>query len=277
MLSGSQIYHPTYYVDALPFSRIKKVATALDMIHELFPNQFSGDDLTTKRKRQLFHTAELIISISEHTKKDLIDIFRIPAEKIRVIPLAQSLPTPQAIKSSVSEKPYFLYVGLRGGYKNFSGLLSAFGKAGLAKDFDLVCFGGGPLLENEKNEINDLGISAAIHQISGDDQVLANTYARAWAFVYPSLYEGFGIPPLEAMACGCPVIACRSSSIPEVVGDAAQMFSPDSEESLIEALRRIAQDHSLRQRLIPAGLGRERQFSWDKTYAEHLKVYQELS
>lgn len=273
--ASADIYQPTYYVDALPLSKTPKVATVLDMIHEIYPKQF-GIDRTTERKKELCHTAELIFSISEHTKQDLIEKFRVPAEKIRVIHLANSI-TPPATRLNFVDRPYVLYVGARAGYKNFNLLAKSFAASAALKDFELIAFGSGAFNGDEKRLLEDLKISTRVRQIPGDDDVLAQLYASAKVFVYPSLYEGFGIPPLEAMALGCPVIAARSSSIPEVCGDGALLFDPNSEEELKTALEKVVLDTALSTELIRRGTAREKTFSWDKTTDGLVKLYQELA
>ena len=121
------------------------------------------------------------------------------------------------------------------------------------------------------------GLSASqVQQIGGDDSVLADLYRTAHLFVYPSLYEGFGIPPLEAMSFDCPVVCSNSSSIPEVVGDAAVFFDPDSGESMGQALMKVASDVSLRQALVARGRERIKMFSWQRCAKQTIDVYRSV-
>ena len=123
-------------------------------------------------------------------------------------------------------------MGNRGGYKNFSTLLQAYGNSPILREFELIAFGGHPLLPDEKNQITQLGITDKVRFTSGSDQELAARYRAATAFIFPSTYEGFGLPPLEAMSHGCPVVCSNGGSIPEVVGDAGVYFDPNSAEEL---------------------------------------------
>ncbi len=161
-------------------------------------------------------------------------------------------------------RPFLLYVGLREGYKNFHRLLAAYSRSQLLKrDFDLVCFGGGALGGEERSRARDLGVpTARLRYVSGGDEALAQLYASAAALVYPSVYEGFGIPPLEAMSVGCPVICSNSSSLPEVVGDAAELFDPLDEDQIRSAMERVVMSEGLRKDLSERGRRRCALFSW---------------
>ncbi|MDP9052031.1 MAG: glycosyltransferase family 4 protein, partial [Acidobacteriota bacterium] len=172
-------------------------------------------------------------------------------------------------------RPFLLYVGSRLTYKNFERLLEAFAASPLLKnDFDLVCFGGGAFTSKEISLFQQLGLSdECCCQVSGDDATLAALYGSARAFVYPSLYEGFGIPPLEAMSFNCPVVCSGLSSIPEVVGNAAEMFDPYDPESIQKAIERVATDEVLRETLVSRGRERVKQFSWERCAKETLDVY----
>ena len=147
-----------------------------------------------------------------------------------------------------------------------------------SSEFDLVCFGGGPFGSDEILLFNKLGISeGSIEQVSGGDELLATYYSNASIFVYPSLYEGFGIPPLEAMSYGCAVACSNTSSIPEVVGDSAALFDPQSVDSLSETLEKTLFHSDFKRYLIEKGLNRIQQFSWERCAEETLAVYQKVS
>ena len=144
-------------------------------------------------------------------------------------------------------------------------------------NFNLICFGGGEFTKAELTLFKELGLKEnQIRQCSGDDQLLARLYTSASVFVYPSLYEGFGIPPLEAMSYKCPVVCSDSSSIPEVVGDAGEFFDPYSIESISLAIERVVESNILSNDLIRKGNDRLKLFSWDKCANETLKVYKSL-
>ena len=115
-----------------------------------------------------------------------------------------------------------------------------------------------------------------VHHRIVDDQMLLRLYRNARIMVYPSLYEGFGLPPLEAMGCGCPVVVSNATSLPEVCGDAAYYIDPYTVESIAEGMCKVLTDDSLRQSLIRKGLGRAKMFTWEKSAKEHLKVFEEV-
>jgi glycosyltransferase involved in cell wall biosynthesis len=276
----SGIYHPTYYADvALPGFSGARVLTVHDMIHELHSSHFSASDPTSRRKRQAVAKADRIIAVSHSTKNDLVKVFGTDPAKIEVIHLANSLQlVPRA--QPVREKPYFLFVAGRSGYKNFDTLLCALVKAReLRADFELVCFGGGRFSAAEHQRISELKLAGRVHQCSGPDQLLADLYRHATALVYPSLYEGFGLPPLEAMHYGCPVICGNTSSIPEVVGDAGVYFDvhdSDSAGRLARKLEEVASHSTERARLTTLGREQVRKFSWEACARSTVSLYQRL-
>ena len=278
--SDVNICHPTYYMKGLKQNRKAPIViTVYDMIHELYPDQFIDSWFVIKAKKRAISIANVVIAISENTKKDLIKIYDVPESKIKVIYLASSLQlsNPMSINELKEEygfkRSYILYVGDRRSYKNFKVLLDSYINH-FSNDFDLICFGGGKFktyeLKNIKNEIKK-----SIIQLSGSDNLLASLYKHAFCFVFPSLYEGFGIPPLEAMSMGCPVIASNASSIPEVVDDAAILFNPNSKDELTYAIESLY-DESKRNDLIKRGFEQEKKFSWDKMANETLDVYKSI-
>ena len=280
-LKDIDIYHPTYYYQGITkYHKYPIVLTVYDMIHELYPNQLRYSKYTIDAKRTSIETADKIICISNNTKKDLMEIYDVPEDKIQVIYLANSLPKSTNYLNITKEfgirKPYLLYVGDRNGtYKNFSTLLEAY-LTSMKNRFNLVCFGGGPFNKNEIAIINNSRCSSKVTQLSGSDQFLTHLYKNAFAFICPSHYEGFGLPLLEAMGSGCPVIAANTSSIPEVVGTAALLFDPNSKYSLINKIEHLESNEILRENLIYLGFEQEKKFSWDKTANETLKLYSTL-
>lgn len=277
------IVHETYYFKySLGSKSAARVLTIYDMIHEKFESQFQYGDKTAKHKAAAAARADHVICISESTKRDVVDILGISAEKISVIHLGFDL---MAANSSDgrkvvndTHKPYLLYVGTRGGYKNFQLMLEAYASSQqLKSEFKLICFGGGPFVAEELALINKLNLSESqIIQLSGGDQLLASCYRDASAFIFPSLYEGFGIPPLEAMSYGCPVVCSNTSSIPEVVGDAGQYFDPYDMQSMQHAIEVVVNSAELSASLIAKGQIRLNQFSWDKCASETFDVYREM-
>ena len=169
-----------------------------------------------------------------------------------------------------------MYVGNRKGYKNFGTLLQAYASSPILREFELIAFGGHPLLPDEQKEIARLGITDQVRCESGSDQELAARYRAAAAFIYPSKYEGFGLSPLEAMNHGCPVVCSNGGSIPEVVGDAGVYFDPNNPEELRTALERVVTTKTLQADLRARGYARLAAFSWDKCAAETARIYREI-
>ena len=275
------IFHETYYsmFDYAP-SSAKRVITVYDMIHELFPESFSKTDMTRRIKQLAVLRADHVICISESTRRDLIRLMDIPIEKTSVVHLGHSLTKTNSQKILFPElrKPYLLYVGKRGGYKNFRCLLFAYGQsARLKREFSLVCFGGGNLTPDELSSLRSLGVNSEdVVCVNGNDAVLAGLYSSAAALIYTSLYEGFGIPPLEAMAHGCPVICTNTSSLPEVVGDAAALFDPHDQDRLRATIENVTSSKEMSTHLTSLGYDRITNFSWDKCARSTLNEYKRV-
>jgi glycosyltransferase involved in cell wall biosynthesis len=277
------ILHETYYdVHALAPSHCRTVLTIHDMIHEKFSKSMNASERNvTAVKKQAIKRADHLICVSENTKKDLLEIFDIEPDRVSVIYHGCSLlenETTAPTSPTIVTAPYLLYVGNRGYYKNFQALLQAYASnPSLATDFKLVCFGGGRFSLAEKSEIQRLKIKEnQILYLAGSDRLLANLYRNAVAFIYPSLYEGFGIPPLEAMSLGCPVICSNVSSIPEVVGEAGRYFDPNNIEDMGNAIESVALSPETKENLIVRGLNRAAQFTWQKCAQETYSLYHNL-
>lgn len=144
------------------------------------------------------------------------------------------------------------------------------------QEFELVAFGGHPFLPGEQEEINRLGVACRVRFESGSDRKLAARYRSAAAFIYPSMYEGFGLPPLEAMNHGCPVVCSKAGPIPEVVGEAGVYFDPNSSEELRTSLERVVTTKELQADLRARGYARINQFSWDRCAAQTAQIYREV-
>ncbi len=265
------IYHPTYYNNNTCCKYKHMVLTVYDMIHELF----NLDKETIINKKKLIDKADAIIAISENTKKDIIEKYGISEERIKVIYLANSLNI-EVKNERIIKEEYLLYVGSRASYKNSDSLLEAFAFSKYKKQLKLVLFGGGPLKDKEKEKIKELRIENSVIWLEGNDEILANLYNYAEIFIYPSKYEGFGIPILEAMYYGTPIITSNVSSIPEVGGDAVEYFDPYSSEDLCNKIDYLLGDSARRKELSRLGIERERHFSWEKTASETMDVYRKL-
>ncbi|MBQ0798498.1 MAG: glycosyltransferase family 4 protein [Porticoccaceae bacterium] len=277
------IIHETYYSSRLlPQKAVPRVATVYDMIHELYPKMFLARDKTSEWKRKTLDRVVHIISISHSTKKDLIDLFDVEESKISVVHLGVdvnlSLSGYPNEHECDAQPPFLLYVGERGAYKNFSGVLRAIANSQqLRNDFNLIAFGGGYFKGDELSLISNLGFKDnQVRQIDGGDDILASLYRQACAFVYPSLYEGFGLPPLEAMACSCPVISSNTSSMPEVIGEAGEYFNPIDIETMTIAIEKVVYSSVRTEELRALGQNRVKQFSWGKCADETLEVYKKI-
>jgi glycosyltransferase involved in cell wall biosynthesis len=277
------VVHETYYSKYSSSPRASPtVITVYDMIHELFPNDFPEIDNNTAIKRIAIDRADHVICISENTKADLMRLYGTPPSKLSVVHLGFDRfidrDNSQAFEA-YSGKPFLLYVGQRGGYKNFAGLLrSVASSSQLLSNFDIVAFGGGGFSGDELALIHSLGYAAnQVKQQSGNDNQLGRLYSSAVAFIYPSLYEGFGIPPLEAMAHHCPVISSNTSSMPEVIGTAGGYFDPADVDDMRRAIEDVVYSDDRVDELRRAGTERITKFSWNKCTRETLDIYRYLT
>jgi glycosyltransferase involved in cell wall biosynthesis len=269
------IFHPTYFHPYF-LKLLKKpfVITVHDMIYELYPDYFKTNDFTSENKRKLIDKACHIIAISETTKADLIRLAQVPAEKITVVYHGHSpIKNSYVPKVALPEK-YLLFVGARDNYKNFALFIRA---ASLAMaehlDLKLVCVGGGAFTDEEKGELSALHIANETIHYDATDELLYWLYKGAKAFVYPSLYEGFGLPILEAFEADCPVILSDTPSFVEVAAEAALYFNPHDHNTLAECLKLVLKDGSLRGDLISLGQRRLKMFSMEKCITETVEVY----
>ena len=274
------IFHPTYFDDYyLPYLNGKPfVLTIHDMIPELYPQYFQKDDFQIRMKRKLAPLANAIIAVSENTKQDIIRILGIPEEKVHVVYHGSSLAVPQKSSSPI-QSPYILYVGDRRGYKNFipfvkqvSPLLKQ------NKDLRVICTGH-TFSKEEKTLFQEYGISKSFINIwAKDDAQLYSLYHHAICFIYPSEYEGFGIPILEAYQADCPVLLNNASCFPEIAKDAAIYFelTPDRTnlKEKIELVLSLSSEE--RKTLLSKQRTRLNDFCWKKSAEELSKIYETI-
>jgi mannosyltransferase len=269
----ADLFHSSYY--RLPDRRVPVVTTVHDFIYERFaygPRKW----LHSWQKLAAIRESQAVICISESTRRDLLQFLPdIRPERLHVIHNGVSSafrPLDSVSMNTGIVRPYVLFVGARSGYKNFIPLVQAM--AGL-RDLDLVCIGGGALTPQESKLVKRQLGDRFVHHMGVTDVKLNKFYNGAFCLAYPSAYEGFGIPVLEAMRAGCPVVAMNSSSIPEVAGNAAQLLPEASPEALQAAIHRLDQSGQ-RENFRQLGLQRATLFSWDRTFAETFKVYEEV-
>jgi len=261
------------------------IVTVHDMVRLCFG--FTRESITERILLKLdirgIKRASHIIAISQTTRKDLITYLKIPGDRISVIynGLDHNLFKPYKVR--LFDRPYILYVGSERPRKNLGILFEAFAR--LRKEFPellLVKVGVAGRAREYRQEImsklDSLRIAQAVifvEYVSEFD--LAYYYSSAALLAYPSFYEGFGFPPLEAMACGCPVVTSNTSSLPEVVGEAGIMFNPHHTDSLIEAIRQVLTDSELRDDMVRKGLEQAEKFSWEKAARETEEVYNKVA
>jgi len=274
------LFHPTYYntyflknLNNKPF-----VATFYDLIHEKFSNQFPELSLRKElflQKRIILEKAKRIIAISETTKNDIINFYKISGENIDVVYLANSINKTFDVSDSLFNKyEYILYVGNRDGYKNFLSYLESIRELLISNNLRLVCAGGGNFSSDELSFINKLNLNKyIIFEKIENDTKLSTLYQNALFFVFPSLYEGFGIPILEAFANNCPALLSNTGSLPEIGSDSALYFNPSCFNSMFEMTSKMIRDVQLRNTLRLKGLMREKSFNWDLTFKETIEVY----
>ena len=288
------VFHPTYFdpyfLKTIARSGIPFVLTVHDMIHEIYGHGsrsfFSLDAHVVEHKRLLAQKATAIIAVSENTRTDLMHFCpEVNPDKIYVIHHGNSLTRMDSLtlsehtNTSQPRPPYLLFVGQRKAYKNFAWMVEHLADLLRSEqDLKLVCVGGSRFDQAETAQLTQLGIIDKVQYLKVDsDAALARIYTQAACFIFPSQYEGFGIPVLEAFACGCPAVLNRSSSLPEVGGEAALYFDESDPGSLALAVRRILQDTDFRKNKVQQGLERARLFTWEQSAAKHLRVYQSVS
>jgi len=271
-----------------PFKKPRAIATMYDVIPLLYPETQTKIQLAYWKNQLplVAKTCEHLLTISECSKKDIVEQLQVSPEKITVTPLgvdARYAPVSEIEKNIVAEKyklpkDFILYLGTIEPRKNVARLVRAYNRVAENIPHDLVLAGKwGWSFEDVEKEIVKSPFKNRIKVLAHvEHESLPALYSTAAVFVFPSLYEGFGLPPLEAMACGTPVITSNVSSLPEVVGDYALKINPLDEVALAEAMEKIVSDSALRERLITGGLVWAKKFNWDRTAQLTMDVYRKL-
>lgn len=296
-LGEPSIMHGTNY-SVYPLSSGYRVMTIYDVSFKLYPEYATAVSRAylAQIKRSLAWT-DLIITISESSKQDIIDCFDVDASTVWVTPLASRYSVANdSLKLSNTEheattysrygvnldehQPYILFVGTLEPRKNIISIIKAFNALKLSKKVPhkLVLVGRkGWFYEPILNAINQSPYRDDIDHLDYvSDALMVNLYKDATLFVYPSYYEGFGLPVLEAMSLGCPVVTSNTSSIPEVVGDAAIMVAPDDVDELAHALYQVIDSAALRRTMMQAGYDQAATFSWKRTAQSTISAYRAL-
>jgi glycosyltransferase involved in cell wall biosynthesis len=300
-LGGNGLKHFTAQQMALLLWLKPRLYPTLVTVHDIVPYLVRRDHTQSTFRHPLdvlfdelamraLKRADALISDSHFTKQTVVDALGCAAERIFVVPLGvnhhlfRPLPVPAGFRRRYRLDDgcrYVLFVGSENPRKNLARLLQAFAQVhAVLPQIQLIKIGSPeylPQAEALQDQVQAMGLSDAVHLIDHvSDEDLVLFYNLAELFVFPSLYEGFGLPPLEAMACGTPVVCSNTASLPEVVGDAAITVDPYDVEGLAAALGRVLSDPDLQGDLRERGLARAREFTWARTAQETLAVYREV-
>lgn len=271
------VFHPTYYDDYFldyignkPF-----VLTIHDMISEIYP-EMSKNNVVSAQKAKLAEKAAHIIAVSEKTKKDVIEILGVNGKKISVVYHASPFRKNVIRENFDFQQDYILFVGERSYYKNFLFFIQAIKPLfDQRRNLTVLCTGRS-FNQEEQEQIRLLGMEGRFKSVSVRENQLFNLYRNAKAFIFPSYYEGFGIPILEAFDAECPVVLSDSSCFPEIAGDGALYFDPKSSTQLVQSIERVLEDTDLRNSLIEKGRKRLESFSWSRAATQTIDVYRQV-
>ena len=272
----ADIVHNTFYLPhgLAPIGSAKRIVTIHDMIPELMPHTRRRLDWMTLKRRYV-DSADHIICVSEATKQDLIKVYGLTQAPISVVHHGVDPRFhPEVPRADFLPERYLLYVGHRAQYKDADVLFRAFAKvAQRDPDLHLLCVGGDGLSADEVARLQELGIRDRVSQRYLSDDLMASAYVHAELFVFPSHFEGFGLPALEAMACGTPAILARATSLPEVGADAAAYFEPGDDRDLAATVVELLEDDGARADLRNRGLARAKQFTWHAAAERTAAIY----
>jgi glycosyltransferase involved in cell wall biosynthesis len=276
-LSKADVFHSSHFRTHVS-RRCRVVSTVHDMNYELGYVQPGAKATINVLERKLsYFTADALICISESTRRELLEVYPALAGRCPIHVVHHGF-TPLAATPEDAGAPsagrYVLYVGARGGYKRFDDCLEGFHLSGLWRDGTRLLCTGSPFNDAETACIAALGLTdhvSAVGKVSSSR--LAHLYRHAHCLVYCSTHEGFGLPLLEAMHCGCPVVACNTSCMPEITGDAALLVQPESPGDISRALCDI---DARRADLVARGHARLDAFSWDKSAEKHMNIYLDI-
>ena len=274
------IIHETYYSTKW-FGNYSQTTKKVITIYDLIEEKLQPSTKNNSSKSQALSLIDHAICISEMTQEDLIRIHNFPIEKTSVINLAP-FPIPDRSQHNlftepINDKPFFLFIGARAGYKNFTKLIESFSK--FVKNnsaYELIAFGGGNFTEQELLLLKRFSVTTSVKQISGNDDLLSRLLTSTIALVYPSLMEGFGMPPLEALMMGTPVICSEIRPMIDILSkDSVFFFNPFSTEDLLMKMLIVIESHKSVESMI-LGKRLASAFTWEKCVNQTLTVYKNL-
>ena len=286
------VFHAPHYVMP-PAVRCRSIVTIHDCIHLMFPQYLPNRAAYLYAKASMWSAArrsQKILTVSEASKRDIIRFLNVPADKVIVVYNAIDerfgvAPSEEVI-ARVRERyqldhRFVLYVGNIKPHKNLVRLVEAFDRLRTRGFDDLTLL----IIGDEISKLPALRRAVHSHKLHKrvrflgylPDDTLAVLYRLAGVFVFPSLYEGFGLPPLEAMACGAPVVTSNVSSLPEVAGDAAVLVDPYDADSIADGVAKVLSDPALRDEMRAKGIARAREFSWKRSVSRTREIYQEVA
>lgn len=277
------VFHPSYYHLTRPFDwralRKPVVLTVYDFTFSKYAHRYERSEKLLRDQEAAIRRADIILCISHSTRADLLERFPDCEGRSVVTHLASSLPAPISIRCP-HDRPYFLFVGARAFYKNFDLAVRAvelLNKCGHQVDLLVV---GPPWKDEEEKSLAEQGADRFVKLFEfPPDEILVSLYSHCVALIYPSEYEGFGLPPLEAMTQGAPVLALRTSSLPEVVGDGGILIDPQSAtgEAFAGAAGELLESVPRRETLSRAAIEQSRKFSWDRAALETCAAYRHVA
>lgn len=276
--SKFDVFHPTFF-DSYFIPHLKRKPFVLT-VHDLMPEIFGWykGDPQIKNKPVLCERAAAIVTVSENTKKDLCNIYHIPPEKVHVVYHGFTQENDSIIKEDIIGCPYFLYVGRRDGYKNWERTVKDFAIFRQNHPEVKMVFTGNHFTKREQQIIDDLDLTGAVNSFFATEEQLACLYCHAIAFVFPSLYEGFGMPILEAFSNGCPTLLNNKSCFPEIGGNAAIYFDSSEEHSDLPIKMEDVYSMTKEERSSQKDLMKKQltNFSWSKSASILLDIYKSL-
>jgi|TARA_B110000971_G_scaffold94985_1_gene97686 glycosyltransferase involved in cell wall biosynthesis len=273
------IIHYTYYGPQIS-TQSKSIVTVYDLIHEKFYKKYGLKKPFFEHRKKILDSMDIIISISENTKKDLIKIYKINENKIHTVYLGLDIKkniTNDEINYT-NNNPYILYVGNRSKHKNFISVIKAFSSSKkINSNFKFICFGGGEFNISEKKLFNDLNLNKKIEYIHGNDLLLQNLYKKSNLFVYSTLYEGFGLPPMEAIQNNCPALISNVGSLKEIYDDGVMYVNnPLDINEWSENMKTILFEDRIKNDYLTKGKKRIQLYSWQKCADQTKNLYKKL-